>query len=239
MPCHLFLRKRSLQWLPGGSSEAKESACNAGNLGSIPGPGWEDSPGEGNGYPPTPVFFPGELHGQRSLAGYSLWGHRESDVTEQLTLTFQGPLWCDFRSVWPHCHFSSHLNALLNTIVFSCFASRLLNLQFRLLKVDLPLVLMWFLTVLTTLLKCYLFDEAHPIRLIKKAKSAFVLPCPLSCSDLFFFSWRYSPPFNHLIIYLLPDECKLRQDFFLCCIPCVWNDGSTHSQPSISSSRGK
>lgn len=29
------------------------------------------------------------------------------------------------------------------------------------------------------------------------------------------------------------------QDFFLCCIPCVWNDGSTHSQPSISSSRVK
>ena len=28
---------------------------------------------------PTPVFFPGEFHGQRSLAGYSPWGHRESD----------------------------------------------------------------------------------------------------------------------------------------------------------------
>ena len=25
---------------------------------------------------PTPVFLPGEFHGQRSLAGYSLWGHR-------------------------------------------------------------------------------------------------------------------------------------------------------------------
>ena len=25
---------------------------------------------------PTPVFLPGESHGQRSLAGYSLWGHR-------------------------------------------------------------------------------------------------------------------------------------------------------------------
>ena len=28
---------------------------------------------------PTPVFFPGEVHGQRSLAGYSLWGCRESE----------------------------------------------------------------------------------------------------------------------------------------------------------------
>ena len=33
----------------------------------------------------TPVFLPGEFHGQRSLAGYSLWGHKESDTTEQLT----------------------------------------------------------------------------------------------------------------------------------------------------------
>ena len=31
---------------------------------------------------PTPVFLPGESHGQRSLAGYSLWGHKESATTE-------------------------------------------------------------------------------------------------------------------------------------------------------------
>ena len=30
----------------------------------------------------TPVFLPGESHGQRSLAGYSPWGHKESDRTE-------------------------------------------------------------------------------------------------------------------------------------------------------------
>ena len=34
---------------------------------------------------PTPVFLPGEFHGQRSLAGYSPWGRKESDMTEQLT----------------------------------------------------------------------------------------------------------------------------------------------------------
>ena len=33
---------------------------------------------------PTPVFLPGEFHGQRSLVGYSPWGCRESDTTEQL-----------------------------------------------------------------------------------------------------------------------------------------------------------
>ena len=36
----------------------------------------------------TPVVLPGESHGQRSLAGYSPWGHRELDTTEQLTLHF-------------------------------------------------------------------------------------------------------------------------------------------------------
>ena len=31
----------------------------------------------------TPVFLPGEFHGQRSLVGYSPWGPKESDVTER------------------------------------------------------------------------------------------------------------------------------------------------------------
>ena len=41
---------------------------------------------------PTPVFLPGEFHGQRSLRGYSPWGHKELDTTEQLTLSLS-PLW--------------------------------------------------------------------------------------------------------------------------------------------------
>ena len=35
---------------------------------------------------PTPVFLPGEFHGQRSLAGYSPWGCKELDMNERLTL---------------------------------------------------------------------------------------------------------------------------------------------------------
>ena len=57
----------------------KESACNAGDLDLIPGLG--RSPGEGNKLP-TPVFWPGEFHGL-----YSLWGHKESDMTERLLLS--------------------------------------------------------------------------------------------------------------------------------------------------------
>ena len=33
---------------------------------------------------PIPVFLPGEFHGQRSLEGYSPWGRKESDTTEQI-----------------------------------------------------------------------------------------------------------------------------------------------------------
>ena len=36
---------------------------------------------------PTPVFLPGGFHGQRSLVGNSPWDHKESDTTEQLTVT--------------------------------------------------------------------------------------------------------------------------------------------------------
>ena len=62
-----------------GDSDGKESACYLGDPGSIPSSG--RSPGEGHGQP-TPGFLPGESHGQRSLAGYSPWGHKESDMTE-------------------------------------------------------------------------------------------------------------------------------------------------------------
>ena len=33
------------------------------------------------------IFVLKKSHGQRSLAGYSPWGHKESDTTEQLTLS--------------------------------------------------------------------------------------------------------------------------------------------------------
>ena len=49
--------------------------------GSTPGIG--RSPG-GGAWQPAPVFLPGESYGQRSLAGYSPWGRKESDTTEQL-----------------------------------------------------------------------------------------------------------------------------------------------------------
>ena len=66
-----------------GSSTGKESACNARDLGSIPG--LERSPGGGHG---NPLQYPclENPHGQRSLEGYSPWGRKESDMTERLSI---------------------------------------------------------------------------------------------------------------------------------------------------------
>ena len=61
---------------PCGSS-GKESACNAGDLGSIPGLG--RAPGEGKA---TPVFWPRDFRGL-----YNPRDHKESNVTEQLSLS--------------------------------------------------------------------------------------------------------------------------------------------------------
>ena len=67
-----------------GGSEGKESACNVGDLGSIPGLGRSLAKGNIWG---IPVFLPGESHGQRSLVGYSPGSRKKLDVTERLTLS--------------------------------------------------------------------------------------------------------------------------------------------------------
>ena len=65
-----------------GTSDGKESACSTRDW--VQSLGWEDPLDKGR--IPILVFLPGELHGQRSLAVYSPWGHTESNTTEQLTL---------------------------------------------------------------------------------------------------------------------------------------------------------
>ena len=63
---------------PGGS-DGKQSACSAGDLGSIPGLVRSPERGHGN---PLQCSCMENPHGQRCLAGYSPWGHKESDTTE-------------------------------------------------------------------------------------------------------------------------------------------------------------
>ena len=64
---------------PGGS-DGKESACNAGDPGSIPGSGRSSTL-------TTLVFFPRKSHGQRSLASCSPEGCKELGMTKLLTHT--------------------------------------------------------------------------------------------------------------------------------------------------------
>ena len=64
---------------PGGSA-GKESACNPGDLGSVPG--LRRSPGERNGYPLQYSHLENSMDG--NLASYSPWACKESDMTERL-----------------------------------------------------------------------------------------------------------------------------------------------------------
>ena len=76
-----------------GGLGGKESACNAG-----------DHPQRKERLL-TPVELPGEFLGQRSLAGYSPWGRKESDTTERLSLHYAAAL---------------HLGTLPSTTLWLC-----------------------------------------------------------------------------------------------------------------------
>ena len=84
-----FTTSTTRDGFPGGS-DSKESACNAGYLGSIPGLG--RFPGGGYGHPLQYSCLENS-HGQRNLVGYSPWGHKESDTTEQLNTTQHSTTW--------------------------------------------------------------------------------------------------------------------------------------------------
>ena len=94
---HIHMHVYGLPWWLSG----KESTCQAGDAGSIPGSG--RSPGEGK-WQATPALLPGKSHGQMTLVGCSPWGHK-SDTTQQLThktlsyLELVGAWECEVRSV--------------------------------------------------------------------------------------------------------------------------------------------
>ena len=82
------------------------SACNAGDAGLIPMLG--RSPGEGNGKP-TPVFLPAESHGQRSLTGYSPWGHKR--LRHELATKQQHHVY-----MYVHMYVYTHFLGILQTL---------------------------------------------------------------------------------------------------------------------------
>ena len=122
----------SEQWsgFPSGSA-VKNLPANAGDMGLIPGLG--GSAGGGHG---TPLQYscPENPHGQRSLAGYSPWGRKELDTTEQLNNNNQWsrektktvcqsrqneqPMFCHQTSTWKNIHW-------VNVLVSYCCRNRL------------------------------------------------------------------------------------------------------------------
>ena len=77
---HIYFCRTLLLGFPCGS-DGKESACNAGDSGSILGQKipWRRK------WQSTPVFLPREFHEQRNLVGYCPWGRKESDTTAPAT----------------------------------------------------------------------------------------------------------------------------------------------------------
>ena len=71
---------REKKWASLVAQMVKKSGCNAGDPGLIPGLG--RSPGEGNGYPHQYSCLENSM-----VRGYSPWGHKESDMTERITLS--------------------------------------------------------------------------------------------------------------------------------------------------------
>ena len=84
---------------PSGAS-GKEPACQCNRLETqVPSLGWEDPLEEG-----TPVFLPGESHGQRSLEGYSAWGCKSQTQRSAHACT----------RAHTHTHTHTHTHSLLS-----------------------------------------------------------------------------------------------------------------------------
>ena len=83
-----------------GGSDGKESACNVGDMGSIPGLGRSPGGGNGNRLQYSCLENP---HGQRGLVGYSPWGCKELDTTERLSTAH---ILFKIFTYWPHWVFT-------------------------------------------------------------------------------------------------------------------------------------
>ena len=94
----------------------------------------------GRPWQPTPVFLPGESHGQRSLEGSSLWDHKESDMTEWLKYTTVEPCSTPWFFFFPY---PSQLGNCLHLpgiwpLFTTCLVTALHYLSFGLLKQPSP-----------------------------------------------------------------------------------------------------
>ena len=75
-----YMRQHSHSWAY--ICRMQESACQCGRRKRLGFDPWVGKFPWSRKSQPAPVFLPGKFHGQRSLAGYSPWGHKQSDTTE-------------------------------------------------------------------------------------------------------------------------------------------------------------
>ena len=87
---------------------------------------------------PTPVFLPGKFQGQRSLVGYSLQGHKESDMTEVIQHActpgkYKGQVWAGSLMTTISCELLSPLDRALDRqqiIIVNTFLKNFLAMQY-------------------------------------------------------------------------------------------------------------
>ena len=94
-----------IKWgFPRGTS-GKETTCQCRRCKTRGSDPWVGKTPWGRAWQPTPVFLPGESQGQRSLAGYSPWGHRESDTTEATLHAHTTVKWWQNSVYFEHWHY--------------------------------------------------------------------------------------------------------------------------------------
>jgi len=102
---------------PGGS-DGNESNCNVGDLGLIPELGRSSGRGHGN---PLQYSWLENPHGQRSLPGYSPWGHKELDTTEWLSTHITYVFLCDIcKYIHTHAHCWGSENIIAKYVTLAC-----------------------------------------------------------------------------------------------------------------------
>ena len=104
-----------VQGFPGGAS-GKEPACQCRRCKRPGFSPWGEKIPWRRKCQPTPMFSPGESYGQWGLAGYSPWGHKELDMTEQLGMH---TLICLSEKIWKKYGLGMLIVQTQHTVPFS------------------------------------------------------------------------------------------------------------------------
>ena len=99
------------------SSDGKESACNVGDQGMIPFPRVRKIPWIRE-WQPTPVFLPGESHGQRSLVCYSPRSLKELDMSDYHCIPKKCPPGMKLKGPWLESDLGIHWSDLCQVLAF-------------------------------------------------------------------------------------------------------------------------